>query len=146
MLKSCIDSYLKAWVKLQTIFTHTISKSEMGNCTSWARTNPHKTFNGGMLKVVSEIRYILGTISIHKLGFLVSKNKATARQATMLNRGEEELPSTSDIAKMDDIELQEIMENVAKSTENLIVQLKGESSKDLPMHKLLGLDKQLRSI
>ena len=32
----------------------------------------------------------------------------------MLNRVEEELPSTSDVAKADDIELQEIMENTAK--------------------------------
>ena len=56
----------------------------------------------------------------------------------MLNRVEEELPSVSDVAKADDIELQEI----AKSTEDLIAQGQGT----LPMHKLLGLDKQLRSI
>ena len=59
---------------------------------------------------------------------------------------EEELPSTSDLAKADDIELQEIMENTARNTDNLIKQLKEEFSKDLPMHELLGLDKQLRSI
>ena len=41
----------------------------------------------------------------------------------MLNRVEQELPSASDIAKADDIELQEIMENAAKSKENLIAQL-----------------------
>ena len=33
-----------------------------------------------------------------------------------------------------------------KSTENIISQLQGESSKDLLMGELLGLDKQLRSI
>ena len=38
------------------------------------------------------------------------------------------------------------MENVARSMDNLIVQLKGETSEDLQMHRLLGLDKQLRSI
>ena len=38
----------------------------------------------------------------------------------MLNRVEEELPSVSDVAKVDDIELQEIMENAARSTENVI--------------------------
>ena len=64
----------------------------------------------------------------------------------MLNRFEEEMPSTSDVAKADDIELQEITENVTRSTDNLIVQLEGESSMDLPMYELLGLDKQLRSI
>ena len=36
----------------------------------------------------------------------------------MLNRVEEELPSVSDIAKADAIELQEIMENAMKSTED----------------------------
>ena len=64
----------------------------------------------------------------------------------MLNRAEEELPSASDIVKADNIELQQITENAARSTENLIVQLEGESSKDLLNHKLLGLDLQLRSI
>ena len=59
---------------------------------------------------------------------------------------EEELPSTSDVANADDIELQEITENASRSTENLIEQLEGESSQDLPMHELLALDKQLRSI
>ena len=56
------------------------------------------------------------------------------------------MPSTSDVAKADDIELQEIAENVARRTENLTEQLEGESSEDLPMHELVGLDKQLRSI
>ena len=37
----------------------------------------------------------------------------------MLNRVEKDLPSTSDVAKVDDIELQEIMENAGRSTENL---------------------------
>ena len=59
---------------------------------------------------------------------------------------EEELPSTSDAAKAGDIELQEIMENAARSMENLIKQLEGESSEDLPMRELLVLDKQLRSV
>ena len=59
---------------------------------------------------------------------------------------EEELPSTSDVAKADEVELQEIMKNASRSTGNLIAQLEGESSEDLPMCELLGLDKQLRSI
>ena len=58
----------------------------------------------------------------------------------MLNRVEEKLPSASDVAKADDIELQEI----AKSTEDLITQFEGQEM--LPMRELLGLDKQLRSI
>ena len=70
----------------------------------------------------------------------------TVQQAAALNKAKEELPSMSDIAKVDDIELQEIMENASRSMENLIQQLEGESSEDLPMRELLGLDKQLRSI
>ena len=62
-----------------------------------------------------------------------------------------ELPSTSDITKADNIELQEIMENITKSTEDLISQMKHNQSQtdDLfkyPLHNLLGLDKELRSI
>ena len=55
----------------------------------------------------------------------------------------EELPSASDVANADDIELSEIAENALRTMENLNQQLEGE---DLPMRELLGLDKQLRSI
>ena len=57
---------------------------------------------------------------------------------------EEELPSAYDVAKADDIELQEITENATKSTEDLIAQFKGQET--LPMCELLGVGKQLRSI
>ena len=57
----------------------------------------------------------------------------------MLNRVEE-LPSASDVAKADDIELQEITKNATKSTEDLIAQF--EVRETLPMLELLGLDKQ----
>ena len=60
----------------------------------------------------------------------------------MLNKVEEELPSMSDLAKADDIKLQEITRNVVRSTENLTEQFEGI----LPMHELQGLDKQFRSI
>ena len=55
------------------------------------------------------------------------------------------MPSAFDIAKADDIELQEITENVWRSIENLNQQLEGEGE-DLNMRELLGLDKQLTSI
>ena len=69
----------------------------------------------------------------------------------MLNRVKEELPSTSDITKVDDIELQEITENASKNTEDLISQMKNDQSQtddlfEYPLRELLGLDKQLRSI
>ena len=74
------------------------------------------------------------------------RGKPTPRQAIALNKAKEELSSTSDIAKAGYIELQEITESALRSTKNLIEQLEGESSEDLPMCKLLVLDKQLRSI
>ena len=56
----------------------------------------------------------------------------------------------SDVAKTDDIELQEIMEKAARSTEDLIVEFEAQpqvtTSKDLPKRELLSLGKQLRSI
>ena len=51
----------------------------------------------------------------------------------MLNKAEEEMPSTYDVANADDIDLQEITENTSRSTENPITQLEGESSEDLSM-------------
>ena len=40
---------------------------------------------------------------------VIPKGKVTAEQTVMLNKVKEELPSTSDVAKADDIELQEIV-------------------------------------
>ena len=54
------------------------------------------------------------------------------------------MPSASDVAKADEIELKVITESTIESTEDLITQFEGEET--LPMCKLLGLDKQLRSI
>ena len=39
----------------------------------------------------------------------------TAQQAVMLNKAQEEMPSVPDIAKVDDIELQEITEKMLKN-------------------------------
>ena len=65
----------------------------------------------------------------------------------MLNKAAEELPSESDITRTDDIELQEIAEKAS----DIISQIKDiqTDTEDLfkhPLRKLLGLDKQLRSI
>ena len=100
----------------------------------------------GKLKLVRTIADILGKNRLCNLGFDIPRGKLTARQAVMLNRVKEELPSQSDITKADDIELQEI----AKSTEDLIFQINNQSQADdlfeYPLRELLGLDKQLRSI
>ena len=53
---------------------------------------------------------ILGKNRFRRLGFNIPVSKVTARQAVMLNKAAEELPSASDITNVDDIELQEIAE------------------------------------
>ena len=101
----------------------------------------------GKLKSVAMIADILGKNRLRRLGFNIPVDKLTARQAVMLNKAAEELPSESDITKADDIELQEIAEKAS----GIISQIKDvqTDTEDLfkhPLHELLGLDKQLRSI
>ena len=62
----------------------------------------------GKLKSVGMLVDILGKNRLRRLGFNIPVGKLTARQAVMLNKAAEELPSESDITKADDIELQEI--------------------------------------
>ena len=99
-----------------------------------------------MLKSVGMLADILGKGRLCSLGFDILRGKLTARQAVMLNKTQEELPSESDITKADDIELQEIVENASRSIESLNQQVQEQPTEDLPMQELLGLDKQLRSI
>ena len=101
----------------------------------------------GKLKSVGMLVDILGKNRLRRLGFNVPVGKLTVRQAVMLNKAAEELPSESDITEEDDIELQEI----AEKTSGIISQIKDvqTDTEDLfehPLCELLGLDKQLRSI
>ena len=84
--------------------------------------SPHKQ---NKLRSVPAIAQILCEDGLRYLGFDISRGKVTAQQAIMLNRVEEELPSTSNLAKADGIELQEITKNTARSMDNLIEQLEG---------------------
>ena len=104
-----------------------------------------------MLKLVGMLADILGKDGFRNLGFDIPRGKVTARQAVMLNKAAEELPSELDITGADDIELQEIAEKATKSTEDLILHLNDQQSQtddllEYPLRELLGLDKQLRSI
>ena len=73
--------------------------------------------------------------------------KLTARQAVMLNKAAEELPSESDITRVDDIELQEIAEKASGIISQIKdVQTDTEDLFEHPLRELLGLYKQLRSI
>ena len=90
---------------------------------------------------------ILGKNRLRRLGFNTPVGRITAQQAVMLNKAAEELPSESDITRADDIELQEIV----KKASGIISQIKDvqTDTEDLfkhPLHELLGLDKQFRSI
>ena len=78
------------------------------------------TNEDGKLKAFGKLRNILDTNRLRDLGFDVPSGNVTPQQSVILNKTKEKLPPTSDVAKADDIELQEIMENVARSTEYLI--------------------------
>ena len=101
----------------------------------------------GKLKSVGMLADILGKNRLCGLGFNIPVGKLTAWQAVMLNKAAEELPSESDITKVNDIELQEIAEKAL----GIISQIKDilTDTEDLfenPLRELLGLDKQLRTI
>ena len=101
----------------------------------------------GNLKSVGMIADILGKNRLRRLGFNIPVGKVTARQAVMLNKAAEELPSESDIIKADDIELQEIAEKASGIISQIKdVQTDTEDLFEHPLRELLGLDKQLRSI
>ena len=90
---------------------------------------------------------ILGKGGLRNLGFDIPRGKVTAWQAVMLNKAAEELPSESDITRMDDIELQEIAEKASGIISQIKdVQTDTEDLFENPLQELLGLDTQFRSI
>ena len=90
---------------------------------------------------------ILGKNRLCRLGFNIPVGRITARQAVMLNKAAEELPSESDITKTDYIELQEIAEKSSDIISQIRdVQTDTEDLFEHPLRELSGLDKQLRTI
>ena len=78
------------------------------------------------------------------MGFNIPVGKVTARQVVMLNKAAEELPSESNITK---VELQEIAEKASFIISQIKdVQTDTEDLFEHPLRELLGLDKQLRTI
>ena len=101
----------------------------------------------GKMKSVGMIADILDKNRLRRLGFNIPVGKLTARQAVMLNKAAEELPLESDITGADDIELQEIAEKALGIISQIKdVQTDTEDLFEHPLRKLLGLDKQLRTI
>ena len=80
------------------------------------------------------------------MGYNITKTNLKPRFVLDLMEKQAELPSSSEIASAEVIELEEI----AKSTEDLIFQINNQSQTDELfehlLRELLGLDKQLRSI
>ena len=101
----------------------------------------------GNLKSVGMIADILGKNRLRRLGFNIPVGKLTARQAIMLNKVAEELPSESDITEAADIELQEIAEKALGIISQIKdVQTDTEDLFENHLRDLLGVDKQLRTI
>ena len=100
----------------------------------------------GELKTIGVIADTLGIGGLREMGYNISKTKLKPRFVLDLMEKQAELLSSSEIAGVDEIELEEI----AKSTEDLIFQINSQSQTDElfehPLCELLGLDKQLRSI
>ena len=137
MLKIYIKTYQKKIGETPEAFHYDYFKLEDGELYYRGKRKPLTT--KGVLKSVGMLADILGKGGLRNLGFDIPRGKVTARQAVMLNKAAEELPSESDITKVDDIELQEI----AEKTSGIISQIKDvqTDTDDLfehPSHKLLG--------
>ena len=80
------------------------------------------------------------------MGYNITKTNLKPRFVLDLMENQAKLPSSSEIAGTDEIEL----ERIAKSAEDLIFQINNQSQTDElyehPLCELLGLDKQIRSI
>ena len=101
----------------------------------------------GVRKPVGMLADILGKNRLRRLSFNIPLGPLTAWKAVMLNKAAEELPSESDITKVDDIELQEIAEKASGIISQIKdVQTDTEDLFESPLRELLGLDKQLRTI
>ena len=101
----------------------------------------------GELKTIGIIADTLGIRGLREMGYNITKTNLKSRFVLDLLEKQAELPSSSEIAKADDIELEEIAEKAS----DIISQIKDvqTDTHDLfehPLRELLGLDKQLRSI
>ena len=85
------------------------------------------------LRAVGVLADRLGKEGLRDLGFDVPVGCITAHQFMASYRVGSQLPSTSDITRADDIELQEIVEKASRSMENLNQQVQEEPTEDLPM-------------
>ena len=94
----------------------------------------------GELKMVGVIADTLGIRGLRERGHNITKTNLKPRVVLDLLEKQAELPSIHEIAGVNEIELEEI----AKSTEDLIFQIKSQTQTDElfehPLRKLLGLE------
>ena len=101
----------------------------------------------GELKMIGVIADTLEIRGLREMSYNITKTNLKPRFVLHLLEKQAELPSSFEIAKVDDIELEEIAEKAS----DIISQIKDvqTDTDDLfehPLQELLGLDKQLRSI
>ena len=100
----------------------------------------------GELKTIGVIADTFGIRGLQEMGYNISKTNLKPRFVLGLMEKQAQLPSIHEIAVAYEIELEEI----TKSTEDLIFQINSQSQTDKlfehPLCELLGLDAQLRSI
>ena len=100
----------------------------------------------GELKMAGVIGDTLGIRGLREMGYNITKTNLKPRFVLDLMEKQAEQRSIHEIVGVDEIELEEIV----KSTEDLIFQINSQSQTDEPfehpLHELLGLDKQLRGI
>ena len=100
----------------------------------------------GELKMIGVIVDTLGIGGLREMGYNISKSNLKPQFVLDLMEKQAQLPSIHEIAGMNEIELEEIV----KSTEDLIFQINSQSQTDElfehPLHELLGMDKHFRSI
>ena len=101
----------------------------------------------GELKAIGVIVDTLGIRGLREMGYNITKTNLKPQFVLDLLEKQAKLPSSSEIAKADDIELEEIAEKAS----DIISQIKDVQTDmddlfERPLQELLGLDKQVRSI
>ena len=101
----------------------------------------------GKLKTIGIIADALGIRGSLEMGYNIAKTNLKPRFVLDLLEKQAELPSSSEIAKADDIKLEEIAEKASDIISQIKdVQTDTDNLFKHPLRELLGLDKQLRSI